>query len=91
MLEQLVSFAQQQLPMEKYGYDSGFACAAVAGGGSIGILIPPSIVLIIYGMITDLSIGKLLIAGVIPGILTIIANMLVSYFSAIINPKLAGM
>ena len=40
-------------------------------------------------MITDLSIGKLLIAGVIPGILTIIANMLVSYFSAIINPKLA--
>ena len=75
--------------MEKYGYDSGFACAAVAGGGSIGILIPPSIVLIIYGMITDLSIGKLLIAGIIPGILTIVANMLVSYFSAIINPKLA--
>ena len=75
--------------MKKYGYDSGFACAAVAGGGSIGILIPPSIVLIIYGMITDLSIGKLLIAGVIPGILTILAIMLVSYFSAIINPKLA--
>ena len=40
-------------------------------------------------MITDLSIGKLLIAGVIPVILTILANMLVSYFSAIINPKLA--
>ena len=75
--------------MEKYGYDSGFACAAVAGGGSIGILIPPSIVLIIYGMITDLSIGKLLIAGIIPGILTILANMLVSYISAKINPKLA--
>jgi len=75
--------------MEKYGYDSGFACAAVAGGGSIGILIPPSIVLIIYGMITDLSIGKLLIAGIIPGVLTILANMLVSYLSAKVNPKLA--
>ena len=75
--------------MEKYGYNSGFACAAVAGGGSIGILIPPSIVLIIYGMITDLSIGKLLIAGIIPGILTILANMLVNLISAILDPKLA--
>ena len=75
--------------MEKYGYNSGFACAAVAGGGSIGILIPPSIVLIIYGMITDLSIGKLLIAGIIPGILTILANMLVNLISATLDPKLA--
>ena len=75
--------------MEKYGYNSGFACAAVAGGGSIGILIPPSIVLIINGMITDLSIGKLLIAGIIPGILTILANMLVNLISATLDPKLA--
>ena len=49
----------------------------------------PSIVLIIYGMITDLSIGKLLIAGIVPGILTILANMLVNLISATLDPKLA--
>jgi len=55
--------------MRKYKYDDGLATGAIAAGGSIGILIPPSIILIIYGIITEQSIGKLFLAGFIPGIL----------------------
>lgn len=75
--------------MRKYGYDPAFACSAVAGAGGMGILIPPSIILVVYGMITDLSIGKLLMAGLMPGLATIIAFMVVSYISARKNPTLA--
>jgi C4-dicarboxylate transporter DctM subunit len=56
--------------MEKYGFSSGFAAAVVASAGTLGVLIPPSIVLVLFGIITNESIGKLLIAGIIPGILS---------------------
>jgi C4-dicarboxylate transporter DctM subunit len=55
--------------MKKYNYDTGLATGSIAAGGSIGILIPPSVILIIYGIITEQSIGKLFLAGFIPGIL----------------------
>ena len=55
--------------MKKYKYSDSLATGAVAAGGSIGILIPPSVILIIYGIITEQSIGKLFLAGFIPGIL----------------------
>ncbi len=55
--------------MIKRGYDRNFAASVVASGGSIGVIIPPSIPMIIYGFITGLSIGKLFIAGILPGIL----------------------
>ncbi|QTA80099.1 C4-dicarboxylate TRAP transporter large permease protein [Desulfonema limicola] len=55
--------------MKKYKYDDGLATGAVAAGGSVGILIPPSVILIIYGIITEQSIGKLFLAGFIPGIM----------------------
>jgi C4-dicarboxylate transporter DctM subunit len=55
--------------MRKYKYDQSFATGTVAAGGTLGILIPPSIVLIVYGIQTELSIGKLFIAGILPGIL----------------------
>ncbi len=55
--------------MKKYKYDTALATGAIAAGGSIGILIPPSVILIIYGIITEQSIGKLFMAGFIPGIL----------------------
>lgn len=54
--------------MRRYGYEPGFAAAVVATAGTLGVLIPPSIVLVLFGIITNESIGKLLIAGVIPGI-----------------------
>lgn len=55
--------------MKKYKYDDGLATGAIAAGGSVGILIPPSVILIIYGIITEQSIGKLFLAGFIPGIM----------------------
>ncbi len=55
--------------MKKYNYDTALATGSIAAGGSIGILIPPSVILIIYGIITEQSIGKLFLAGFIPGIL----------------------
>lgn len=55
--------------MKKYKYDDGLATGAVAAGGSVGILIPPSVILILYGIITEQSIGKLFLAGIIPGIM----------------------
>ena len=55
--------------MKRYKYDDALATGAVAAGGSVGILIPPSVILIIYGIITEQSIGKLFLAGFIPGIM----------------------
>jgi len=55
--------------MEKYNYDNTLATGTVAAAGSLGILIPPSTILIVYGILTEESIGKLFIAGVLPGLL----------------------
>ena len=56
--------------MERYGFSQGFAAAVVACAGTLGVLIPPSIVLVLFGIITEESIGQLLIAGMLPGILS---------------------
>ena len=55
--------------MNRAGYDRGFSAALVAASGSMGIIVPPSIALIIYGFIAEVSILKLFIAGIIPGII----------------------
>lgn len=55
--------------MKRYGYAPSLSTGAVAAGGSIGILIPPSVILILYGIMAEQSIGKLFLAGIIPGIL----------------------
>jgi len=55
--------------MRKRGYSPGLAAGLIAAGGTLGILIPPSVTLIIYGVIAEQSIGKLFIAGIIPGLL----------------------
>ncbi len=55
--------------MKKSGYDSDFAAAVQAAGGSIGVIIPPSIPMIIFGFLTGASIGRLFAAGIIPGLL----------------------
>ena len=55
--------------MKKSGYDSDFAAAVQASGGSIGVIIPPSIPMIIFGFLTGASIGQLFAAGILPGVL----------------------
>lgn len=55
--------------MRRYGYSDGLASATIAAGGTLGILIPPSIIMVIYGIITQTNIGDLFIAGVLPGLL----------------------
>ncbi len=63
-------FTRISLPeMDRRGYDKAFACGTIAAAGMLGMLIPPSALMIVYGILTEQSIGKLLIAGVGPGIL----------------------
>ncbi len=58
-------------PMRKYGYADSLATASIAAGGTLGILIPPSVILVIYGLLTETSIRELFAAGFIPGMLGI--------------------
>jgi C4-dicarboxylate transporter, DctM subunit len=74
--------------MEKHGYDKRLSTGCVAAGGTLGILIPPSIAMIIYGTICEESIGKLFIAGIIPGILLTLAYIAAVLIWIGINPKL---
>lgn len=62
--------------MRRYGYPDGLATGAIAAGGTLGILIPPSVILVFYGIMTQQDIGRLFLAGVVPGILGVIGYML---------------
>ena len=75
--------------MKRYGYDMGLATGTVAAAGSLGILIPPSVIFIVYGILTEQSIGKLFAAGIFPGILLSILFILVIYIQVWRNPSLA--
>src|SRR5688572_15421063 len=57
--------------MRRFGYPQSFATGVIAAGGTLGIMIPPSTVFAIYGLITEQDVGKLFIAGIIPGILAV--------------------
>ena len=74
--------------MRRYNYDMALATGAVAAGGTLGILIPPSSVFIIYGIMTEQSIGKLFFAGILPGILLSILFIITVYVICRINPRL---
>ncbi len=71
--------------MVKYGYPRSITCALLATGGTLGILIPPSLTMIIYGSITEQSIGKCFMAGLVPGIFATIVLAIFTYFY--IGPK----
>lgn len=72
--------------MRKYGYADGLASASIAAGGTLGILIPPSVILVIYGLLTETSIGKLFIAGIVPGILGILFYLVAVRITVARNP-----
>ena len=84
------TMASVTLPeMKKYGYKDSIATGVVAAGGSLGILIPPSVIFILYGIMTEQSIGKLFMAGIFPGIILTILFMLVVMIWAVIDPQVA--
>jgi tripartite ATP-independent transporter DctM subunit len=74
--------------MKRYQYDSSLAAGCVAAGGTLGVLIPPSLAFILYALLADQSIALLFIAGILPGILLILLFMLSIYLRARRNPKL---
>jgi len=83
------TMASVALPeMKKHGYDPALATGVVAAGGSLGILIPPSTIFIVYGIMTEQSIGKLFMAGVLPGILLSVLFVLVVAIWTALRPDL---
>jgi C4-dicarboxylate transporter, DctM subunit len=77
--------------MDRYGYDRRLSTGIVATVGTLGCIIPPSVVLIIYGILTEQSIGQLFLAGIIPGLIIALFFMGIIYGWVKINPKIAPM
>ena len=75
--------------MKKAGYDHSFAVGSIAGSACLGMLIPPSVLLIVWGIITEDSIGKLFVAGVIPGIILALLFAGYNLIKAMRNPNIA--
>ncbi|WP_166418721.1 TRAP transporter large permease [Cochlodiniinecator piscidefendens] len=73
--------------MRRMGYSDYLSTASIAAGGTLGILIPPSVILVIYGLMTETSIGKLFIAGIIPGLLGVLFYLLAVQYTVRRDPK----
>ncbi|MFK7997074.1 MAG: TRAP transporter large permease [Granulosicoccus sp.] len=76
--------------LRRYGYAGGFSTATLAAGGTLGILIPPSVVLVIYAILTEQNIAKLFLAAFIPGILAAVGYMIAIAIYVRVNPGSAG-
>lgn len=72
--------------MKKYGYSDELGAGTIAAGGTLGILIPPSIIMVIFGILTQTNIGHLFVAGVIPGLLGLLMYMAAIRLVAALNP-----
>lgn len=76
--------------MKRFGYHKGFALGTVAGSSCLGMLIPPSVLMIVWGILTEQSIGQIFAAGVLPGLLLTAMFVLYVFIRAILNPELVG-
>lgn len=76
--------------LKRYGYSGGFSTATLAAGGTLGILIPPSVILVIYAILTEQNIAKLFLAAFIPGILAAIGYVLTISIYVRLHPDAAG-
>lgn len=76
--------------MKRYGYDRGFALGAVAGSSCLGMLIPPSVLMIVWGLLTEKSIGQIFLAGVLPGLLLVVLFIAYVLAAALLRPDLVG-
>ncbi len=76
--------------MKRFGYDRGFALGAVAGSSCLGMLIPPSVLMIVWGILTEKSIGQIFLAGVLPGLMLTLMFVAYIFVSALLRPGLVG-
>ena len=74
--------------MRRFDYDSRMATGALAASGTLGILIPPSLIFIFYGVMTETSIGALFIAGIVPGVVTALMFATIIFARCVLNPSL---
>ena len=87
---EVVTMSQVAVPeMQKHHYDTKLAAGCVAAGGTLGILIPPSLGFILYGILTEESIGQLFMAGIVPGILLTLMFVITIWIITAINPEAA--
>jgi C4-dicarboxylate transporter, DctM subunit len=84
-----VTMCSVALPeMRRYHYADSLSTGSIAAGGTLGILIPPSIIFVLYGIMTEQSIGKLLLAGILPGLVLTVLFMLAISLVTAVNPEL---
>ena len=84
------TMGQVTLPeMRRFGYSGKLATGSIAAGGTIGILIPPSVIMLIYGILTETSIGDLFLAGIVPGILLTLLFMVTVLIMTRVDPTAA--
>ncbi|WP_370322424.1 TRAP transporter large permease [Oricola sp.] len=76
--------------LRRYGYSGGFSTATLAAGGTLGILIPPSVILVIYAILTEQNIAKLFLAAFVPGVLAAIGYMITISIYVRLYPDAAG-
>jgi tripartite ATP-independent transporter DctM subunit len=76
--------------MRRHGYHNGFALGAVAGSSCLGMLIPPSVLMIVWGILTEQSIGQLFAAGVLPGLLLMSMFIVYIFAMALLKPDVVG-
>jgi tripartite ATP-independent transporter DctM subunit len=82
------TMSQVALPeMRKAGYDPGFAAGLIAAGGTLGIMIPPSTIFVLYGIMTEVDIAQLFAAGIVPGALGVLFYVLLVQWIAMRNPQ----
>lgn len=74
--------------MRRYGYAPGFAAATVAVGSTLDILIPPSIAMVVYALLSDVSLGKIMVAGILPGLLAVILLVITIAIVTAVRPEL---
>ena len=86
------TMSQVALPeLKRYGYSGGFSTATLAAGGTLGILIPPSVILVIYAILTEQNIAKLFLSAFIPGILAAVGYMITIAIYVRLKPDAAGL